>query len=86
MHRSSTVEPESALAIAHLRDLVVHDWRLTDPEIPGSWDPRNSSWSISVLDSTEVPWVLRVAAKDVGGERLKALQRAIDRLYREALG
>lgn len=61
-------------------------WRLADPDRPGRWDARKSCWTIPVLDTSEVTWDLRVTAKEARGERLEALQRAIDRLYREALG
>ena len=52
----------------------------------GSWDARRGVWRQRVLDPARVDWELVVAAADAERlGRIPALERAIDRLYREAL-
>jgi hypothetical protein len=51
------------------------------------FDERRGVWSAPVVDGAEQEWELVVKADDAARlGRLPALRRAMDRLYREALG
>lgn len=53
----------------------------------GSWDRRRATWSVAVYDSADNAWDIAVSGADAERlGRIEALQRAIDRVYREALG
>ena len=57
--------------------------------IDGSAEPerRGSAWAARVLDGADTEWSLEVKDAEVDRlGRLAALQREVDRVYREALG
>jgi hypothetical protein len=67
-----------------MRSILPSGWNLAGD---GAWDGGRRAWVQPVVDGADVAWELRVAADDVGRlGRIEALRRAVDRLYREALG
>ena len=57
--------------------------------IVGGAEPqrRGSAWAARVVDIADTEWSLEIASREVDRHgRLVALQREIDRVYREALG
>ncbi len=63
--------------------------------LPGGWSlkaaegqPEDSeTWSATLVDIADMEWPLSVTPKEVDRHgRIEALRRAIDRIYREALG
>lgn len=68
-----------------LESVLPSGWGLLDG--PGEWNPRRASWTTEVYDLADNHWTIEVRAaeaKQLG--RLEALKRAVDKLYREALG
>ncbi len=56
-------------------------------EEPGRWDGLRAVWAITVRDGAEQDWRLAVSGAEAAKRgRLAALKRAVDELYREALG
>jgi hypothetical protein len=53
----------------------------------GGWDPKKKVWRATVIDNVDFDYPLEVKAEAVGKlDRLEALRRAMDQLYRERLG
>jgi hypothetical protein len=68
-----------------IRSYLPSGWDLTSET--GRFDPKRGKWRISVLDGAENEWDLEVASKDADQlGRMPALRRAMDHLYRSALG
>jgi hypothetical protein len=71
-----------------IRGLLPSGWNLVAGEA-GRWDDKAGAFEIRVQDPADVAWPLVVDRKALDksdGDRLAALRRAIDTLYREALG
>ncbi len=70
-----------------IRGLLPGGWNLADPADPGSWDGSGRRWRTGLLDSADVRREVAVDAGEIDRHgRLEALRRAVDRVYREALG
>ncbi|MDH3254220.1 MAG: hypothetical protein OEM62_04435 [Acidobacteriota bacterium] len=53
----------------------------------GAWDSTDGLWRVLVRDVADQEWRLEISGRDAGEMgRTGALRRAVDRLYREALG
>ena len=68
-----------------IRSYLPTGWNLASET--GRFDAKKGQWQITVVDGAENEWPLEVASKDtdkVG--RIPALRRAMDQLYRAALG
>ncbi len=62
-------------------------WMVSDPIPTGIWDPQKARWTLVVADGADVEWRLDVDdAQAARHGRVEALRRAIDHLYRCALG
>ena len=62
-------------------------WTVSDPIPTGTWDPQRGRWTLVVADGADVEWRLDVDDAQAGHHgRIEALRRAIDGLYRCALG
>lgn len=62
-------------------------WGLAREDDLGDFDPAKGRWRVEVRDPAEQVWPIDIessAANELG--RIAALRRAVDRLYREALG
>lgn len=71
---------------AEIRGLLPSGWNLVDN---GRYDGKRGTYELTVQDPADNAWPLIVDRKTLdrsGGDRLAALRRAIDELYREALG
>lgn len=51
----------------------------------GRWDAAKGAWKIEVYDPADNSWPLVVEGKKVGDDRLEALRKSVDELYRKAL-
>lgn len=68
-------------------DYLPTGWLLADRDDHGQWNERKGRWEVTVVDGAELPWQLEIPAKAARKHgRIGALQRAVDRLYRGALG
>ena len=67
-----------------IRSFLPTGWNLTR-DSPGTWDPKKKVWRLRVLDGVDFDWPVEVKAGE-GDNRLDALRRAMDRVYRERLG
>ena len=79
-------DAELSYTAEELHGYLPSGWRLADPD-GGVWDARKARWTTAVADGAEMEWTLRVDGAEAGKHgRLEALRRAVDRVYREALG
>ena len=67
-----------------IRSFLPTGWDLS-ADGPGSWDSKKKVWQLRVIDGVDFDWPVVVDAGE-GGNRLEALRRAMDRVYRERLG
>jgi hypothetical protein len=67
-----------------IRSFLPTGWNLTG-DGPGTWDPKKKIWRFRVIDGVDFDWPVEVKAGE-GDNRLEALRRAVDRVYRERLG
>ena len=67
-----------------IRSFLPTGWNLAG-DSPGAWDPKKKVWRLRVLDGVDFDWPVEVKAGE-GDNRLDALRRAMDRVYRERLG
>ena len=78
-------EPLTFLPI-EVKSYLPSGWGLID-EHGGQWDARRGTWSTEVYDPADNNWTIRISATEATKHgRLAALKRAVDELYREALG
>ena len=67
-----------------IRSFLPTGWSLAG-DSPGTWDPKKKVWRLRVIDGVDFDWPVEVKAGE-GDNRLEALRRAMDRVYRERLG
>lgn len=67
-----------------IRSFLPTGWNLAG-DSPGTWDPKKKIWRLRVIDGVDFDWPVEVNAGE-GDNRLDALRRAMDRVYRERLG
>jgi hypothetical protein len=69
-----------------VRSYLPGGWVLSDSEF-GTWDAKEKTWKIKVVDGADAAHTVAVDADAVGSVgRLEALRKAIDRTYRKSLG
>lgn len=83
------MSPESDISYTRheILDYLPGGWSLADPANSGAWDPRRRRWEVTLRDIADVDWQLCVDGKTAAkAGRIEALKRAVDTLYRSALG
>jgi hypothetical protein len=73
--------------VVEIRSYLPSGWNLVAPDDPGTWDAGKEQWICRVIDGADTTWDLPILAaelKKMG--RVDALKKAVDRLYRKALG
>jgi len=69
-----------------IRSYLPSGWGIV-PGGAGGWNADAGSWAVEVYDGADTTWTLAVAGGDAAKlGRIEALQAAIDRLTRKALG
>jgi hypothetical protein len=69
-----------------LRSYLPTGWDLAGP-LEGDWNAKKRRWTLRVEDTADMPWDVEVDANAVDDEgRLKALQAAMDSLFKGRLG
>jgi hypothetical protein len=73
---------ELAYTSIEIRSTLPTGWSVS-PGSPGTWDSRRGTWSIELLDGSDLSWSVRVRKSDadVLGKQ-EALRRATDRAVR----
>ena len=80
--------PTLSYTTSEIRGLLPSGWNL-GAGAAGRYDPKREEYEIEVEDGADVAWPLVVDRRDLeksAGDRLNALRRAVDALYRKALG
>jgi len=69
-----------------LHSYLPSGWKLVEGDA-GAFDAPKDLYRIQVLDPAQVDWPLEISGRSVAEHgRVEALRRAMDKLYREALG
>jgi hypothetical protein len=69
-----------------VRSFLPTGWDLLTDRKDSGWDAKKKVWRATVIDNVDFDYPLEVKAADAGKDRLDALRKAMDRLYRERLG
>lgn len=71
---------------AEIRSFLPTGWSLTE-DGPGTWDTKDRVWRTTVIDNVDFDWTVEVTPDEASSlGRLEAIQKALNRVFRERLG